>query len=84
MRRGFYIAGEVVVGLHQLHQDQIVHLDLSSDNVVLDIDRNVKINQFGLSCLLDPNMLAGFVEAFGPSPYSPPETVRASLLVVLS
>jgi serine/threonine protein kinase len=80
---GDWIALDAARGLLQLHQGQIVHLDFSQ-NVILGDNMTAKLSQYGLSCMLDPNMDAASIAAFGPSPYSPPETVRASLLVVLS
>jgi serine/threonine protein kinase len=82
--RGDWIALDVARGLLQLHQGQIAHLDLTSKNVILGDNMTGKLSQYGLSCMLDPNMDAASMAAFGPSPYSPPETVRANLLVVLS
>ena len=42
----------VALGLNKLHQNQVLHRDIKSDNILSDSLGNVKIADAGLSALL--------------------------------
>jgi serine/threonine protein kinase len=84
MRRGKKIALDVAFGLLHLHRGQIVHLNIASNNVVLDQGWIGKISEFGYSRMLHHELDAASLAAFGPSIYTPPESVRAGLLIEFS
>lgn len=49
----FTILKGVAQGIHYLHKQHIVHMDLKPSNIVLDPDMNPKITDFELSMLLN-------------------------------
>ena len=51
----FQIIEGVAQGMHCLHEQGIVHLDLKPSNVLLDSDMNPKIIDFGISQVLNDN-----------------------------
>jgi serine/threonine protein kinase len=44
---------EIIEGLNYLHENLIMHRDLSVDNVLLDENTDIKICDFGLSTILE-------------------------------
>jgi len=61
-------------GLHCLHQNRIVHLDLKPTNILLDGDMVPKIADFGLSrCFNEQQSQAITSKLFGSVGYFPPE-----------
>ena len=53
----FQIIEGVAQGMHCLHEQGIVHLDLKPGNVLLDSDMNPKIIDFGISEVLHDNKI---------------------------
>ena len=43
------IWGGIILGVHYLHLNGLVYLDLKPDNIMCDIDGNIFLNDFGLS-----------------------------------
>ena len=46
---------QFVKGLHYLHQENIVHRDIKSNNILVDVRGNTKITDFGTSYMFDKN-----------------------------
>lgn len=45
-----YFFKQIMLGLHHLHSHGIVHLDMKSENILVDpIDYNIKLCDFGLA-----------------------------------
>lgn len=55
-RARFYSA-EVILGLHNMHEQSIVYRDLKPANVLINGDGHVVISDLGLATVLDPNKL---------------------------
>ncbi|TKW02281.1 hypothetical protein SEVIR_8G235200v4 [Setaria viridis] len=43
----------IAQGLHYLHEQRVVHMDIKPDNILFDSDMNPRINDFGLAKKLD-------------------------------
>ena len=49
MCRSRFYAAQILLGLEQMHNLNIVSRDLKPDNVLLDADGNARVSDFGLS-----------------------------------
>lgn len=49
----FRIIQGIAQGLHYLHEQHVIHLDLKPSNILLDSNMNAKIGDFGLSITVD-------------------------------
>ena len=73
------ICHDVALALSFLHSNDIIHRDLSSNNVLMIGDRRAKVTDFGMARLIDLNRKAtriSFSMCPGTDVYMPPEAVR--------
>ncbi|XP_060584428.1 uncharacterized protein LOC132740524 [Ruditapes philippinarum] len=68
-----FISSQCVKGLEYLHKENIVHRDIKSNNVLVDIHGRVKITDFGTSYIYDKNDKKN--EIVGSPCYMAPEVV---------
>ncbi|KYN37548.1 Serine/threonine-protein kinase SIK3 [Trachymyrmex septentrionalis] len=62
---------QIVLAVHYLHQQRVVHRDLKAENLLLDADNNIKIADFGFSNEYTPGVpLSTWC---GSPPYAAPE-----------
>ena len=68
------ICHDIVLALHYLHTNGIIHRDLSSNNVLLLGGRRAKITDFGMSKLtMNSSSLSSLTQVPGCPVYMPPE-----------
>lgn len=73
-RQRYQIINGVCQGLHQLHEHEILHLDLNPRNILLDDDMVPKISDFGISKCLKKNQGHFYTETISGTPiYMSPE-----------
>jgi 5'-AMP-activated protein kinase catalytic alpha subunit len=70
---------QVISGLEYLHRLGVVHRDLKPENLLLDTHKNIKIVDFGLSNLYNPDQL--LKTACGSPCYAAPEMIARKLYV---
>ena len=66
----FYVT-QLVLGLKDLHENNIMHRDLKLENLMVDYDGNLKIVDFGVARVLRHNELAHSI--VGTPAYFAPE-----------
>lgn len=69
------ILGQIAEGLMYAHDAGVIHRDLKPGNVLVDRSGQVKLTDFGLSKLLESEVLEG--KAVGTPSYMPPEQFRS-------
>lgn len=52
-RKRYQIIRGICEGLHYLHEERVLHLDLKTSNILLDYNLVPKITDFGLSRCFD-------------------------------
>ncbi|XP_019412937.1 PREDICTED: probably inactive leucine-rich repeat receptor-like protein kinase IMK2 isoform X2 [Lupinus angustifolius] len=68
------IAIEITLGLYHLHKEEnIVHGNLNSSNILLDEQINAHITDFGLSRLVTTSARSNIIASAGNDGYNPPE-----------
>ncbi|EPZ34256.1 Serine/threonine-dual specificity kinase domain-containing protein [Rozella allomycis CSF55] len=65
---------DVVLGIEYMHHKKIVHRDIKPENLLLDVDGNVKIADFGISELFNEQYESPMSSISSGSPaFNPPE-----------
>lgn len=72
------IVGQIAEGLLYAHESGVIHRDLKPANVLVDRDGQVRLTDFGLSKLIETEVLEK--KAVGTPAYMPPEQFRSDTL----
>ena len=70
------ICHDIILALSFLHSNDIVHRDLSSNNVLMIGNLKAKVTDFGMARLGDHSLLLTFTQCPGTDVYMPPEAVQ--------
>ena len=70
------ICHDIIVALSFLHSNDIIHRDLSSNNVLMIGNVKAKVTDFGMARLGDHNHHLTFTQCPGTDVYMPPEAVQ--------
>ncbi|OMP00760.1 hypothetical protein COLO4_12393 [Corchorus olitorius] len=68
---------QIIEGLEHVHKKSVIHNDLSSQNIFLDSNDNIKIGDFGLSRVVDDSSLSITSASKGNTLYAAPEKLGA-------
>jgi tRNA A-37 threonylcarbamoyl transferase component Bud32 len=78
--QGLPIVGQICDALQFAHEEGIIHRDIKPENILLDQKGRVKIADFGLAKIVDPNpakfTLTGSRQAMGTPHYMAPEQIE--------
>ena len=66
-----FIFKQIILALKYIHQNNIVHRDIKLDNILIDLDNNIKICDFGVSRIINKNDV--MLEQCGTPAYIAPE-----------
>ena len=73
------ICHDIALAIAYLHSNDIIHRDLSSNNVLVIAGRRAKVTDFGMSklaCAVAPNTASSLTACPGTLAYMPPEALR--------
>ncbi|RCV39463.1 hypothetical protein SETIT_8G226800v2 [Setaria italica] len=76
----FQIIQGIAQGLHYLHEQRVVHMDVKPLNILLDSDMNPKITDFELCIVLPDNEIIIHDSIKGTMGYAAPEYIEAGIL----
>ena len=74
------ITHDIALALAYLHSNNILHRDLSSNNILLNAGSKAKVTDFGMSKMLEPNprmTRSKITQCPGTPVFMPPEALRA-------
>ena len=69
-----FIFKQIVLALQYIHNHNIVHRDIKLDNILIDLDNNIKICDFGVSKIIKKGDI--MVEQCGTPAYIAPEILK--------
>ncbi|KAG8433443.1 hypothetical protein GDO86_017645 [Hymenochirus boettgeri] len=72
-----FIMKALLEAVSYLHSNNIVHRDLKPENILMDDCLNIKLSDFGFSCILNPN--EKLRELCGTPGYLAPEILKCSM-----
>ncbi|MDZ7720217.1 MAG: serine/threonine-protein kinase [Balneolaceae bacterium] len=72
------IASQTASGIHAAHQKGVIHRDIKTRNIMIDISGNVKIMDFGLARLVGTDPITKTGTTIGTTAYMSPEQLRGS------
>lgn len=79
------MVGQICEALQYAHDEHVVHRDIKPENVLLDRQGRVKVVDFGLAKLLDPDLpepqLTGSHQVMGTPRYMAPEQIEGARAV---
>ncbi|CAA0834542.1 Protein kinase superfamily protein [Striga hermonthica] len=70
------IATGIARGVHHLHTRPLIHGNLKSKNIFLDLHHNPRVSDYGLQLLLNPTAAQQMLEASASEGYKPPELIK--------
>ena len=73
------IAAQICDGLFELHKHDIVHRDIKPENAILDSFGTVKLTDFGVARLIDPDATVT-AAAIGTPGYMAPEQIEGTVV----
>ena len=69
-----YIFKQIILALKYIHSHNIIHRDIKLDNILIDLDNNIKICDFGVSKIIKKGDI--MVEQCGTPAYIAPEILK--------
>ena len=72
------ILHDITLGLQYLHVQDIIHRDLSSNNILLTKQLVAKIADLGVAKVIDPNRMQSHSQAPGTTIFMPPEALSVN------
>lgn len=74
---------QIATALHHVHQQGVIHRDIKPANLLLDVDGDVWLSDFGLAMIRDNPSLTAPGDLIGTYPYMSPEQAMGSKRVII-